>query len=264
MKKLSAKKIVFLLAFCFTCLIAANAVNAVEMTIGQVRVNVTFNARVADTWNKVTYANPTQAEADRYIAMMKTELEKYPPGYLQKARATHLILGKNLKIDGVARAAVPDPYGNRLYLSTNGMAGAGSADYLVHVLHHELNHNAEYAIWNDQYYRWNEWASANRAGFAYGQGGASAYSGGGRDYYTMTHPAPGFGNIYQTLAQEEDRSEIVAWLMHDVERDAFIRLCREDAVIRRKARMINQLLLKLSGARAQDVYWQKANACFAN
>jgi hypothetical protein len=224
-------------------------------------VKVVYDRVVPDTWNIGKYRVPAdRARLKHYLGLLDAEYSKYPAGFLVKAQAGTLILCEAFVINGTPCAAMPDPYGNRLYLAIDGAYGTGTDSYLVHVMHHELNHNTEYAIWKNQYYKWNEWAALNTPGFTYGQGGASAYGIINVDYYSFTNPAPGFLNLYSMTAQEEDRSEIIALMMSDLERPSLVALCEKDAILRAKVKKLVSLMDGFAGTPAGTAYWNKNNA----
>ena len=54
----------------------------------------------------------------------------------------------------------------------------------------------------------------------------------------MDNPIPGFVNLYSALGQEEDRSEIFALMMSDIERPILTKICKEDPVVRAKVKVM--------------------------
>lgn len=200
---------------------------------------------VPDTWDKVSYDKPTDGEeTTRYLAILKREISLYPAGYIVKALARKIVIGKKLAFNKEYRAAVPDPYRKTLYLSVNGSYGEKSQAYLAHVLHHELHHMVEYSVWKDMYFSWAEWNRLNPAGFSYGGGGLLNAN---LDYYSVTHPVNGFLNLYSMTGGEEDRCELVAFLMNVKERPALMRYYHNDSILRRKVRFIVDFVNNFAG-----------------
>lgn len=226
-------------------------------------VKIIYKKKVKDTWDKSTYQIPTnKAHLMTYLRLIEQEYSKYPVGYLKKARAGILVLTKNFAFDKNKQAAMPDPYGNRLYLAHKYSNKLYSETYLIHVLHHELHHNTEYVIWKNQYYKWPKWYALNKPEFKYGSGGIAAYSDRSTNYYKMDNPIPGFVNLYSALGQEEDRSEIFALMMSDIERPILNKICKEDPVVRAKVKVMAKLIDDFTKQTGKNSYWRSKNqAC---
>jgi len=208
------------------------------------------NEKVPDSWKGVTYQlTDYDAETENYIAILRRELSLYPEGYLRKANVQRIVLGRDLAFNGQYRAAVPDPYTGNMYYSVNGAYGVAAEYYLVHCIHHELHHMVEFAIWHDFWYDWPEWQKLNIPGFRYGYGGEEAYTDTYRDYYSATHPEKGFLNLYSMTGDEEDRAEIMAYIMSGIERETLIRYCRVDDILRKKVKCITDLVHGFAGTR---------------
>lgn len=209
-------------------------------------VKIILNSDACDTWNAVTYDEETaEPVLSYYLDLLRREYTKYPSGFLPQADVQTLVLTKNLKFSGQSRAAVPDPYKKQLFLSVDGAYGISSERYLVHVMHHELHHCTEYSIWKSMAYDWSDWILLNEDGFCYGNGGASAYTdyiNKGTDFYTPSNPQKGFINRYSLTGDEEDRAELMAFIMTDFERPLIVRLYRDDEIIRKKTAMLIGLL----------------------
>lgn len=209
-------------------------------------VRITLSENVVDSWKSVSY-EPVEAEEAivRYLDILLIEYSKYPPNYLSQAHISSIVLTQNLRFNGQPRAAIPDPYKNQLYLSVNGAFGIDSHRYLTHVMHHELHHCTEYAIWKSMSYDWIEWYALNSQDFCYGDGGSSAYVeylANGTDFYTPTNPIKGFVNRYSLTGDEEDRAELLAFLMTDADRPVVERLIKHDDVIHKKTLLLCELL----------------------
>lgn len=229
-------------------------VSKVESKLG---VQIIYDRKVRDSWGGSRYQLPREQKVKDYLILLEREFSKYPAGFLKRAKANKIILTSKYSFQGNKQAAMPDPYGNRLYLAIDGAYGVAHESYLVHVMHHELNHNTEYAIWQNQYYKWPEWSELNN-NFTYGQGGITAYTNQGIDYYSASHPREGFINLYSMTGEEEDRSEIIAFLMTDSERPAVIKICEKDHIVRAKAQKIADLIDSFKKPASGKSYLRKA------
>lgn len=213
-------------------------------------VTVVANLPVADSWGSVSY-DPDAGEDEliQYLDLLGREFSKYPQGYLRQSQALTIILGRDLNFCGQPRAAIPDPYKKQLFLSVNGAFKIKSERYLAHVMHHELHHLTEYSMWKNMTFDWHEWISLNGDGFCYGKGGADAYSeyiAKGTDFYSPNNPHQGFINLYSLTGDEEDRAELMAFIMTDYERPMIEELLQKDAILRDKSRLLARLLADFS------------------
>lgn len=202
---------------------------------------------VRDSWNAVCFDNNgiTEKHTLRYLELLKREFLKYPPSYLQKVGAETIILGHNLRFNNQPRAAVPDPFRKQLFLSMNGAFGISSERYLVHVMHHELHHCTEYSIWRNMTFDWSDWMLLNEEGFCYGNGGASVYldyEKSKTDFYSPVNPKRGFVNLYSLTGDEEDRAELIAFIMNDHERAVIKNLCTKDEILSKKMALLLKLI----------------------
>jgi len=216
-------------------------------------IKLIYGEVVADTWGKVTY-DPlfNETETERYVSILGRELSLYPAGYLIKAGISKIVLGRNLAFDSEYRGAVPDPYRKVLYLSVNGSYGERDETYLVHVLHHELHHMVEYAVWKNMYFEWAEWNKLNPGRFSYGRGG-TGYAETEPDYYSVTHPLNGFLNLYSMTGGEEDRCELAAFIMSDKERPKLLKFFVSDLILQRKIQFITGFINNFAGEMFIDI-----------
>ncbi len=209
-----------------------------------------------DTWNKISYHELTDdTNLSDYFNLLLTEYSKYPEGYFDLIGIDTVVVCKKLRFKSQTLAAVPDPYRKTLLLDAN--YSRYKKGYLIQVMHHELHHCTEYAIWKDMYYSWSKWSDLNMEGFRYGSGGASAYlaENATKDYYTMCHPKEGFANPYQMTGEEEDRCEIMGFILSDHRRGKLIEYCKEDKIILAKVRLLIDLMDTFVGTK--DNYWHR-------
>jgi|GEM_PF-2682758 hypothetical protein len=208
-------------------------------------VNIVVSEHLHDSWGAISYQTATdEVELMRYLDLVAREFSKYPEGYLRQSHAHTLILVSDLAYCEQPRAAIPDPYRNQLYLSVNGAFRIRSERYLAHVMHHELHHLTEYSMWRNMTFDWHEWISLNGDGFCYGNGGADAYAdylANGTDFYSPVNPHQGFINRYSLTGDEEDRAELMAFIMTDYERPVVTELLQKDHILREKSRLLARL-----------------------
>ena len=251
-----------LLLFC-TNTNASSIRQIISKIESDLEVKVVYNQKVEDTWSNIFYENCDDSlETKQYLVSLQKEYAKYPKGYFQLAGVNRIILGKKMRFGEQYRAAIPDPYLNSLFLSIDGAYGAKSETYLIHVMHHELHHCTEYAMWKDMNYVWDLWAKTNNPTFVYMNGGSDAYENLEIDWYSMTHPQQGFINLYSTTAQEEDRSELMALIMTDTEREFIFKYYPEDEILQKKLMLLLDQLNKFS--KSTDNFWTNTLAAFMN
>lgn len=240
---------------CLSCVslyasMSDNVMCKIEEVSNSIGVTVVANLSATDSWGSVSYDPGTgEQELLRYLDLLQSEFSKYPEGYLQQSQALTIILGSDLNFCGQPRAAIPDPYKKQLFLSVNGAFRINSERYLAHVMHHELHHLTEYSMWKNMTFDWHEWILLNGDGFCYGTGGADAYSeymAKGTDFYSPNNPHQGFINLYSLTGDEEDRAELMAFIMTDYERPMVEELLQKDAILRQKSRLLARLLQDFS------------------
>jgi hypothetical protein len=218
-------------------------------------IKIVYNKKVEDTWSSVAYETCNDSiETVKYLTLLNNEYSKYPKDFFQRIGVKTIVLGRKLRFLSQNRAAIPDPYMNSLFLSIDGAYGDSSPIYLIHVMHHELHHCTEYAIWKNMSYKWRKWQKTNRFFFKYKGSGEIAYANESIDWYSMTHQKKGFLNLYSTTAQEEDRSELVTLIMSDFERKYIFQYYSRDKILRKKINIIVNELNTL--CKTEDNYWQ--------
>ena len=213
-------------------------------------------------WLRVSYTPSTSVhKVLRFLEIMYDEYKKYPNGYFVRARSAQLVLAEEIHVRGDPRSAFPDARHGRLVFSVCDVNQPFVESYIVHVLHHELQHNAEYARWSRFYYKWADWSDLNPPGFEY------VAEGDQRRRDDLLHPSllpgdpiRGFASRYATVSEEEDRAETIAALMSDHERPVLTLLCRRDMVLRRKVETMLNFVATLSGVGESEGYWGKVKA----
>jgi hypothetical protein len=246
----------------FIFILSSGSVLAANTLISEIEeklcLKIIYDRKVEDQWSAVSYAFCTDsAELENYLLLLKKEYFKYPPDFFSLVGVKQIVLGKQMHYEKQNRAAVPDPYNNTLYLSIDGAQGNAGSVYLIHVMHHELNHLTEYAMWKNMFYRWPDWHDVNRRFFRYNPGGgAKAYEDLSVDWYSMCHPKKGFFNRYSLMGEEEDRSEVISLLMSDEERKFIYEYCSNDKILRKKVLLMQAQLNEFT--HTTDSYWQTA------
>lgn len=134
-------------------------------------------------------------------------------------------------------------------------------EYLIHVLHHELNHNVDFAHYGNTRAFLQDWNSLNTSGFVYGNGGADAYANNGVPWAALTNPVPGFIDLYSMLGQEEDRSEFAALILGTQNENSILKnMCAQDPIIATKTKLMISILDEFWPFAEKDTYWTLNNA----
>lgn len=169
--------------------------------------------------------------------MVRRELKRYPE-LIERSGLKSFVLVQNLRVDGQERAQVPDRFLGTMY--ANPFFGAHNRVYQRHCVHHEFFHYLMERWTKDVVYDEPGWIALNPPGTRYGTGGVNARS---SDQFAFTHPAPGFVNKYSQASLEEDMCEIFAALHIPEERRLVMQWAREDEVLRKKIKYMEEELI---------------------
>jgi hypothetical protein len=215
--------------------------------------NINFEEHT-DHWNGVSYELLDVWKRQYYSNLLLAEMAKYPNGFFNKIGLSTIVIGKNLKYKNVYRASVPDNYSHILFI---GIRDDYTDVYLQHVFHHELNHYVEFSIWNNYRYDWDKWRSLFTGK---GGGGELAYQGGEDKNAINYNPnLSGFLNSYSTLGQEEDRSEIIAFFLTEIEKVMFIEKAKKDKLFYQKAVLLFTFYKENLNSNLLDDFLAKVN-----
>ena len=156
----------------------------------------------------------TESEQDRaglqlLLSIVLPAMERYPAGVFARTGLRHVVLVKDLTVDGQRRLAMPAPEIDSVVYADNLLAAMCPSGMELRV-HHEYYHFIEYRLFNDFYYRDPAWLALNPPGTAYGQGGATAY---GKGFQNLGHPQPALVSLYAAYGPEEDKAEVFGWMM---------------------------------------------------
>lgn len=143
------------------------------------------------------------------LSIVLPAMERYPAGVFARTGLRHVVLVKDLSVDGQRRLAMPAPDIDSVVYADNLLAALCPSGMELRV-HHEYYHFIEYRLFNDFYYRDPAWLALNPPGTAYGQGGATAY---GKGFQNLGHPQPGLVSLYAAYGPEEDKAEVFGWMM---------------------------------------------------
>lgn len=156
----------------------------------------------------------TDSEQDRaglqlLLSIVLPAMERYPAGVFARTGLRHVVLVKDLSVEGQRRLAMPAPEIDSVVYADNLLAALCPSGMELRV-HHEYYHFIEYRLFNDFYYRDPAWLALNPPGTVYGQGGATAY---GKGFQNLGHPQPGLVSLYAAYGPEEDKAEVFGWMM---------------------------------------------------
>ncbi len=143
------------------------------------------------------------------LSIVLPAMERYPAGVFARTGLRHVVLVKDLSVDGQRRMAMPAPEIDSVVYADNLLAALCPSGMELRV-HHEYYHFIEYRLFNDFYYRDPAWLALNPPGIAYGQGGATAY---GKGFQNLGHPQPGLVSLYAAYGPEEDKAEVFGSMM---------------------------------------------------
>lgn len=234
------------LFFCHSKADIADRIAQAERRLG---VRIVYTEEATGPWRNCTYKAPADEQLLRqYLKILEEEYSKYPPEYLRHSNTETIVLTEYLVFKGSRRIAVPDAANKRIFLCV--VDRLKERDQKIrHILHHELFHNTEYALFGSYYSRWDEWNKLNPEGFHYEERikkGLKERMFLADEYTAFTRPQQGFLNIYSTSAEGEDRAEIAASLMVNSESSVLSRICEEDPVLKNKVNLLKKIF-KISG-----------------
>jgi len=188
-----------------------------------------------DTWSLVKYDTLSSEEKARFTAFISKCLSKYPEDFFSKINLKYIVLGKDMMFDKDNRAAVPDNYKDQMYFSYRE---SYEDYYIAHTVFHEMNHYAEFSIWDTYRYNWPAWKALYNGSR---KGGETAYADSDVvDYYSIGTGPAGFINLYSTLGEEEDRSDLIAFFMNDLEDEhkQMMEKVKTDIVLQKKMKLL--------------------------
>lgn len=185
----------------------------------------------------------TASEEDRaglqlLLSIVLPAMERYPAGVFARTGLRHVVLVKDLSVDGQRRLAMPAPEIDSVVYADNLLAALCPSGMELRV-HHEYYHFIEYRLFNDFYYRDPAWLALNPPGTAYGQGGATAY---GKGFQNLGHPQPGLVSLYAAYGPEEDKAEVFGWMMTPAYAPRLEQWSLADAALAAKRQVLRQML----------------------
>ncbi|WP_235596442.1 hypothetical protein [Leptospira weilii] len=185
-----------------------------------------------------------------YLEFLKQEIQKYPRGYMIKARASKLVVVHDVLQSQSVRSSLSglaDPTQNIIYLSTLGFKNCLTYNWTYnnetcldeyrYVIHHELNHNIDYTI---RHYSFNrDWHALNPPGFQYG---APLYDANGEPVITwarpgFSNPVPGFVDFYSTSNYAEEYAQIGSGVF-GYRQAKLMDICQKDPIVNAKVKFI--------------------------
>jgi hypothetical protein len=195
------------------------------------------------------YSDPSEADLARSVPFLVSELRRLPAPVVARTGLKRVVLCRNLSVDLRPRAglAVPDAYTLYVDVSLDGQEQLT----VRRVIHHEVFHLIDVgpnAAADDQ-----AWRQLNPAGFEYKRG-TSGMTDDPTVLLSRTAP-PGFVSKYATVASEEDRAEVFAFLMADPE--GLAKKVAENPVVAAKVRCLQSILARYSNG---DEFWTSTSA----
>lgn len=180
------------------------------------------------------------------LSIVLPALERYPASVFAQTGLRHVVLVKDLSVDGQRRLAMPAPEIDSVVYADNMLAALCPSGMEMRV-HHEFYHFIEYRQYNDFYYRDPVWLALNPPDTKYGHGGVTAY---GKGFQNLGHPHPGMVSMYAEYGPEEDKAEVFGWMMTPVYAERLQQWTRDDAALSAKRQLL-QDVLRLKSVTAQ-------------
>jgi len=179
---------------------------------------------------------------DKYANILIEEWSKYPTSWVKKSKLKGIALVKKLSVVSQYRAAMPDAYGEVLYLDIEYLGSSGE-NYIREVIHHEYYHMLEEHYFGDFYYKDPKWQALNPAEYPYvSTQGANAYTDG--QYKVKDHPVSGFVSAYSRYALEEDKAEVYSYIMATHRYKQVQEWVKEDSYLKNKVQYIKDFIAK--------------------
>lgn len=172
------------------------------------------------------------------LSIVLPAMERYPAGVFARTSLRHVVLVKDLSVDGQRRLAMPAPEIDSVVYADNLLAALCPSGMELRV-HHEYYHFIEYRLFNDFYYRDPAWLALNPPAATYGQGGATAY---GKGFQNLGHPQPGLVSLYAAYGPEEDKAEVFGWMMTPAYARRLEQWSLTDAALAAKRQVLRQVL----------------------
>lgn len=189
----------------------------------------------------------------KYLALLQTEVNKYPEDFLQEAGVKSIVFCDGVSSHGLSAGGFPDPKGKAVYYNYN----ACKCIYSKKTIHHELYHMIEAKFNGSSYYKDPVWAKLNSNDFKYGKGGRH-FKWNDSNSEKPFHPRTGFITPYATSALEEDKAEVYSALFVEEISTCLHEWISEDEILRNKVNYMKDFLLQYSDEMTPD-FW--ANLC---
>lgn len=178
------------------------------------------------------------------LSIVLPAMERYPAGVFARTGLRHVVLVKNLSVEGQRRLAMPAPEIDSVVYADNLLAAMCPSGMELRV-HHEYYHFIEYRLFNDFYYRDPAWLALNPPAAVYGQGGATAY---GKGFQNLGHPQPGLVSLYAAYGPEEDKAEVFGWMMTPAYAPRLQQWTAFDPALLAKRQALMEVLATLAGS----------------
>ncbi|MGK5067404.1 hypothetical protein [Janthinobacterium sp. RT4P48] len=191
-----------------------------------------------------TDSSEDRAGLQLLLSIVLPAMERYPAGVFARTGLRHVVLVKNLSVEGQRRLAMPAPEIDSVVYADNLLAAMCPSGMELRV-HHEYYHFIEYRLFNDFYYRDPAWLALNPPAAVYGQGGATAY---GKGFQNLGHPQPGLVSLYAAYGPEEDKAEVFGWMMTPAYAPRLQQWTAFDPALLAKRQALMEVLATLAGS----------------
>jgi hypothetical protein len=187
----------------------------------------------------------------RYLAVLQTELNKYPDGFLQEAGIKSIVVCNSVSSHGLSAHGFADTRGKSIYCTYGGFH-----TYLKKTIHHEIYHLIEAKHTGSPYYKDPVWTAFNDSEFKYEE--AAPFDPEEFDEKKLFHPNKGFITSGAKSAPWQDKAEVYAGLFVEEISTCLHEWISEDEILRNKVNYMKDFLLQHSDEMTSD-FW--ANLC---
>ena len=249
----------FLLFFCGQTLISfaqSDVVSSIETRVKnfEERFGIALLYKDITLPNSITQFTAVSGEdydhLNDYLALFVDEISKYPPGFFKAREVRAIGLVTRLFYEGKPAQGLYSSRARVMFFDVSRFIN--NKALARHSIHHELFHmmalqTPGYAL-ND-----GRWAAFNPEGFVYGPEKKSL--GAANPYNPHAPDEPGFATYYAMTSVEEDKAEVFACLMQEVNRTLMTVWAKKDQALRQKIQAMKDFVA-IYCPQMNESYWK--------
>ncbi len=185
----------------------------------------------------------------KYLALLQTELNKYPEGFLRESGIKSIIVCRGVSSQGISACAFADSAGKNIYYTYGGLH-----TYFKKTIHHEIYHMIEAKYTGSPRYKDPVWIAFNDSEFKYEE--AAPFDPEESDEKKLFHPNKGFITSGAKSAPWQDKAEVYAGLFVEEISTCLHEWISKDEILRNKVNYMKDSLLRYSDEMTPD-FWAK-------